>query len=159
MSAPLLAGILGLALLDAWRSDWRPSCCCCPPCGGCGPHRRRAVALPPWLTVATAAPLGVLVTGADLPNAFPYVIAVERLVSAGVPTATALPVLAGYAVVYCLPCLLLLGAGAAWGARVRARLERVHRRFGGERDVPRSVGAALGLAALAAAAAGVAVAA
>ena len=55
--------------------------------------------------------------------------------------------------------LLLLGAGAAWGARVRARLERVHRRFGGEPDVPRSVGAALGLAALAAAAAGVAVAA
>ena len=42
---------------------------------------------------------------------------------------------------------------------MRGRLERVHRRFGGEPDVPRSVGAALGLAALAAAAAGVAVAA
>ena len=55
--APWAAGWCGSA---AWRSDWRPSCCCCPPCGGCGPHRRRAVALPPWLTVATAAPLGVM---------------------------------------------------------------------------------------------------
>ena len=35
-------------------------------------HRRAPIALPSWFTTTTAAPFGVLVTGADLPNAFPY---------------------------------------------------------------------------------------
>ena len=53
----------------------------------------------------------VLVTGADLPNAVPYLVAIERLVAAQVPQAQALLVLAGYAAVYVLPCaLLVLGA-------------------------------------------------
>jgi len=121
------------------------------------PHRRRAVALPIWLTVPTAAPLGLLVTAADLPNAFPYIIAVERLVSADVDILTALLVLAGYALVYCLPCLLLLAAATLHGDRVRYRIERLHHRFGGDRDVPRSLPAAIGLTALATAAAGIAV--
>lgn len=58
-----------------------------------------AMALPrsfgPW----TAAPVGVLVTAADLPQAFPYLIAIERLVAAEAPDGTALLVLAGYGVV------------------------------------------------------------
>jgi len=123
------------------------------------PHRRLPVTLPSWLTVTTAAPLGLMVTAADLPNAFPYVLAVERLVSAGVDATAALLVLAGYALVYCLPCLLLLAAATLWGGSIRPRLERLHARFGGERDVPRSVPAAIGLSALAAGAAGIAVAA
>jgi hypothetical protein len=51
-------------------------------------------------------------TGADLPNAFPYFIAIERLINAEVDTITGLAVLAGYAVIYCLPCpgfLMLAG--------------------------------------------------
>jgi hypothetical protein len=46
---------------------------------------RRPIELPPWFSPATALPFGVLITAADLPNAFPYFIAIERLVDAGVP--------------------------------------------------------------------------
>ncbi len=121
------------------------------------PYRRRAIALPRWFSVATALPLGVIVTGADLPNAFPYFIAIERLVSAGVPFGAGLLVLAGYAVVYCLPCLVLLVAGVGWGHRVRGRLGGLYARFGDAQDVPRSVPAAVWLAVLGVALASVAV--
>lgn len=110
---------------------------------------RPAVALPSWFGPWTAAPLGILVTGADLPNAFPYLVAIERLSAAQVPTGTGLVVLALYAVVYCLPCLFLLVAGLAWQERVTARLRWVYDRLGGERLQPRSVPAALGLLVLA----------
>ena len=43
--------------------------------------------------------------GRGPPNAFPYFIAIERLVNADTTTRITLLVLAGYAVVYCLPCL------------------------------------------------------
>ncbi len=111
---------------------------------------REAVTLPAWFGPWTAAPVGVLVTGADLPNAFPYVIAIERLVTADVPAGLGVAVLAGYALVYCAPCLVLLGLGAAHGASVRRRLGRVYDRIGSARTVPRSVPAALGLVTLAA---------
>ncbi len=113
-------------------------------------HHRRAVTLPAWFGPWTAAPVGVLVTGADLPNAFPYVIAIERLVSAGVPTGQGTAVLAGYALVYCAPCLVLLAVGALHGASVRRRLSTVYERIGAARTVPRSIPAALGLVTLAA---------
>lgn len=106
---------------------------------------RAAIALPEWFTPWTAFPLGILVTGADLPNAFPYVIAIERLVAAGVSTPTSLLVLAGYAVVYCLPCLLLLVLGRWKGDRVRARLQPLYERFGSARHVSASVPTAVGL--------------
>jgi hypothetical protein len=121
------------------------------------PSRRARIALPAWFTAWTALPLGAVVTAADLPNAFPYAIAIERLVSAGVPAPQGLLVLAGYALVYCLPCLVLLAAGVAWGPHVRPRLTALYDRFGRARDVPRSLPAALGLGALAAAVAGIAV--
>jgi hypothetical protein len=120
-------------------------------------YHRRAIALPPWLTVRTAAPFGVLVTAADLPNAFPYFIAIERLVAAELPVVTGWAVLAGYAVVYCLPCLLLLAAGALWGDRVRPRLQGLFARFGSARDMPRSIPAFVGLTLLGLGVAGVAV--
>lgn len=123
------------------------------------PSHRTAVALPPWFSMWTALPLGAVVTAADLPNAFPYAIAIERLVSAGVGPPLGLAVLAGYSLVYCLPCLVLLAAGAAWGERVRLRLSGLYDRFGRARDQPRSLSAALGLGVLAVAVAGVAVAA
>jgi Sap, sulfolipid-1-addressing protein len=121
------------------------------------PMRRAQVVLPAWFTPWTALPLGAVVTAADLPNAFPYAIAIERLVGAGVAPSAGLAVLAGYALVYCLPCLLLLIAGAAWGDQVRHRLHELYNRVGSARDVPRSLPAALGLGVLAAAVAGIAV--
>jgi cytochrome c biogenesis protein CcdA len=103
---------------------------------------RPAVTLPGWVSPATAAPLGLLMTGADLPNAFPYFVAVERLVQSGAAAGTAVLVLAGYALVYCLPCIVLLVAGAAYGDRVRRRLGGVYDRLGARRPQPRSLPAA-----------------
>jgi hypothetical protein len=120
------------------------------------PQQRSAVVLPRWFGPWTAAPVGVLVTAADLPNAFPYLIAIERLVTADVPQATELWVLVGYAVVYCLPCLMLLAVGTFHGERVRRRLQRVYDRIGRARTVPRSIPAALGLGLLGTAVAAIA---
>ncbi len=120
-------------------------------------YRRPAIALPAWLTVKTAAPFGVLVTAADLPNAFPYFIAIERLVAAELAIGTGLLVLAGYALVYCLPCLLLLAGGTLWGDKVRSRLQNLFDRFGRSRVVPRNILASLTLAVFAAGVASVAI--
>lgn len=111
---------------------------------------RAAVVLPRWFGPWTAGPLGVLATGADLPNAFPYLVAIERLVAAQVPTGTGVVVLALYALVYCVPCLLLLIAGLLWRSRVSAPLRRIYERLGAERVQPRSIRAATGLLLLAA---------
>ncbi|MGY1732066.1 GAP family protein [Geodermatophilus sp. SYSU D01045] len=113
-------------------------------------RRRGAVTLPAWFGPWTAAPVGVLVTGADLPNAFPYLIAIERLVTADVAAGQGVAVLAGYALVYCAPCLVLLVLGAFHGERVRRRLGALYERIGTPRTVPRSIPAALGLVGLAA---------
>jgi cytochrome c biogenesis protein CcdA len=111
-------------------------------------RHRAAVSLPGWVRPWTAVPLGVLVTGADLPNAFPYLVAIERLVSAQVPHGQALLVLAGYAAVYVLPCaLLVLAATLSW-SRVQPRLQVLFARFGSARSVPASRRAAAGLAAV-----------
>ena len=119
-------------------------------------RRRGAVELPAWFSPWTAAPIGVLVTGADLPNAFPYLVAIERLVATGVPTDLGILVLAGYAVVYCLPCLVLLLLGTLHGEDVRRRLAGIYDRIGRERTVPRSLPVAAGLTLLAVGAAAVA---
>ena len=95
-------------------------------------RRRSAIGLPTWFTPMTAGGLGVLMTGADLPNAFPYFIAIERLVSADMSTFTALLVLVTYAVLYCLPCLVLLALGLNHGQRVTDALRWLHDRFGAE---------------------------
>jgi hypothetical protein len=104
---------------------------------------RAAVALPAWVSVRTAVPLGALLTGADLPNAFPYFLAVERLVTAAVHTGPAILVLVGYALVYCLPCIVLIAMGAAFGDRVRPRLDRLYTRLGAQKTVPANRGVAL----------------
>jgi len=122
----LAAALLLVAAARRLRDRWRP-----------------AVRLPRWFGPWTAAPLGVLLTGADLPNAFPYLVAIERLLAAGVAREPALLVLAGYGLVYCLPCLVLLVLGVVRGAGVRARLRTVFERFGTERVVRRSLPVAL----------------
>lgn len=112
-------------------------------------RERAAVSLPRWVGPWSAVPLGVLVTGADLPNAFPYLVAIERVVAAGVPLTQAWLVLAGYAAVYVLPCaLLVLGATVTW-SRVHPRLQSLFDRFGTARSLPASRSAAAGLTALA----------
>ena len=92
-------------------------------------RQRKPIELPSWFGAWTAAPLGVLVTGADLPNAFPYFIAIERLVDAGAAIPTGLLVLGGYALAYCTPCLILLALGLAHGDKVRLRLRKILDRF------------------------------
>lgn len=113
-------------------------------------RQRKAVDLPSWFGVWTAFPLGILMTGADLPNAFPYFIAIERMVAADVAIPVGLFVLAGYALVYCIPCLILLALGMAHGDKVRTRLRNVLDRFS-TGTVKRSVPAAIALFVLAAA--------
>lgn len=90
---------------------------------------RPSIALPDWFTPWTALPFGALLTGADLPNAFPYFIAIERLIDADVTPAEGLLMLAGYALIYCLPCLVLLGVGILARRRTRALLSRIAARL------------------------------
>lgn len=120
------------------------------------PRRRRELVLPSWFRPSTAAALGVLMTGADLPNAFPYFIAIERLITSDVSAPGAIGLLAAYAVTYCLPCLVLLAIGLR-GGPVSRHLRRLHDRFGTGADVPASRARAACLAALAAALAAIAV--
>lgn len=117
-------------------------------------RHRSAIALPDWFTPLTAAGLGVVMTGADLPNAFPYFIAIERLLAAEITTTTAVIVLLAYALVYCLPCLVLLALGLSHGDRVIAGLHRLHTRFGTDATIPpsRARAAAFSVAGLAVAA-------
>lgn len=103
---------------------------------------RRAIEVPGWFSPWTALPFGMLLTAADLPNAFPYFIAIERMVSTGVTPGTGLAILAGYTVIYCLPCLLLLVVGIISGKRVRERLQRLVDTLGtgtAKRSVPIAV--------------------
>lgn len=123
------------------------------------PRRRSAVGLPTWFNPLTAIGLGIVMTGADLPNAFPYFIAIERLVNAAVSTSVAVLVLVGYAVLYCLPCLVLLALGLSSAKRVQRVLRRLHDRFGAAAELPASrwraaayLGASLLVAAIAASA-------
>ena len=105
---------------------------------------RPAVTVPGWVNPLTAAVLGFVMTGADLPNAFPYFIAIERIVNADVGTIPGLLMIAGYSLIYCLPCLLLLIAGVTRGDRVRRRLGTLYERLGAEKKQPRSVPIAAG---------------
>ena len=91
---------------------------------------RRPIALPTWFGFATALPFGVILTAADLPNAFPYFIAIERLVDADVDTTTALITLAVYTSIYCLPCLVLLAIGLGARQSTRTWLQKLVSRFG-----------------------------
>nr|WP_240895575.1 GAP family protein [Kineococcus siccus] len=107
-----------------------------------------------WASPAAAAGLGVLGALSDLPTAFPFLLAVERLVSADVTTTTALLALLGYVVVLSLPALVVVRVVAAHREGARSLLEGLLARLGAkDRSVPVVVacvllaGAALALAA------------
>ena len=87
------------------------------------PRERKGYALPPWVNAWSALPFGALATVGDLPNAFPMVLAVERLIDAEVAAPAAVVVLVGYTLVYALPSALILAAGLAFNAELREQLE------------------------------------
>ncbi|MGC5170055.1 GAP family protein [Microbacterium sp. DT81.1] len=91
---------------------------------------RSPIALPTWFRPATAVPFGIVVTAADLPNAFSYFIAIERMVAADVPPSSGLAVIGLYTLVYCLPCLILLIVGLLTRKKTHAFLDRVLTRLG-----------------------------
>lgn len=91
---------------------------------------RHPITLPTWFGPWTALPFGAVLTAADLPNAFPYFIAIERLVSSDVNVGVGLLVIAGYTLIYCLPCLAMLAVGVMARDRVRTKLQRLVDRFG-----------------------------
>lgn len=68
-------------------------------------------------------------TAADLPNAFPYFIAIQRMVEAGVAPLAGMAVLAGYALIYCVPCIVLLTVGGLTRERTTPWLQRLVSRF------------------------------
>ncbi|HXH80979.1 GAP family protein [Nocardioides sp.] len=120
------------------------------------PRHRSAVGLPAWFTPPTAVVLGVVMTGADLPNAFPFFIALERLVVADTSTPVAVAVLVAYAAIYCIPCLVLLAIGLSHAGPVQGLLRLVHDAFGTETDLPANRWKAAGLLILSLVLAGVA---
>jgi cytochrome c biogenesis protein CcdA len=94
-------------------------------------RERKPIALPQWFNPATALPFGIVLTAADLPNAFPYFIAIERMVTEEVGISTGLLVIAGYTLIYCLPCIGLLIVGSISREKTRKWLEKIVSRFGG----------------------------
>ena len=115
---------------------------------------RKRVRLSDWFSPATAIGLGAGMTAADLPNAFPYFIAIERLLNANVSGLTGVAVIAGYAAIYCLPCVVLVVIGSVAHDKVRDRLQRLVARFATgvvKRSVPIAAGsmvAGVGVAAV-----------
>lgn len=98
---------------------------------------RKEIHLPDWVNPGTAWIFGGFFTAADLPNALPYLVAIERLVDAEIGF-TAIWVILGYSLVYCIPCIALLVFFKLNQTRVHQLVRVLHERFGkGER--PRSV--------------------
>lgn len=93
-------------------------------------RERKVISLPAWFNPRTALPFGVLLTAADLPNAFPYFITIERMVSRDVDQGTGLLILIGYAFIYCLPCLILLLVGTLSRDLTKKWLEKVVAKLG-----------------------------
>ncbi|SDD75763.1 GAP family protein [Glycomyces harbinensis] len=87
------------------------------------PHERKGYTLPPWVNAWSALPFGVLATVGDLPNAFPMVLAVERLIDSDIAALAAVVVLVGYTLVYVLPSALILAAGLAFNEELREQLQ------------------------------------
>lgn len=103
---------------------------------------RKVISLPPWFSPVRALPFGVLVTGADLPNAFPYFISIERMVTNNVNQGAGLLIILGYTIIYCLPCLILLLVGTLSREVTRNWLERLVSKLGTgtvKRSIPMAI--------------------
>lgn len=98
---------------------------------------RKEIHLPDWVNPGTAWFFGGFFTAADLPNALPYLVAIERMVNADIGL-SAIGVILGYSLVYCIPCIVLLVFFKLNQTRVHQLVVTLHERFGkGER--PRSL--------------------
>jgi len=93
-------------------------------------RERKVISLPVWFSPLTALPFGAVVTAADLPNAFPYFIAIERMVSSGIETGAGLLIILGYTLIYCLPCLILLLIGTVSRDVTKSWLEKLVKKLG-----------------------------
>ncbi len=108
---------------------------------------RKPFVLPEWFGPLTAVPIGAAATIADLPNAFPLLIAIERLITFEISAAVAAVALAAYTAVYALPTVVLLVVGAVAGDRIRGAMHRITSRFfsgTAKRSLPIAGGFALG---------------
>ena len=104
---------------------------------------RKELHLPDWVNPGTAWFFGGFFTAADLPNALPYLVAIERMVDANIGF-SAIWVILGYSLVYCIPCIVLLVFFKLNRSRVHQLVVTLHERFGkGVR--PRSIRAAWAL--------------
>lgn len=90
---------------------------------------RHQLKLPSWVNPWSGLPLGFLATVADLPNAFPMFLAVERVVNAGASSAVAVSLLVGYAIIYMLPTVALLVIGTTFGKQMRSRIQRLYDKY------------------------------
>lgn len=90
---------------------------------------RKALLLPAWFGPITAFPIGAVATVADLPNAFPLFVAVERLTSAPLEGPVAVLALAGYVAVYALPIGVVIVVGAWKSDQARSAMRRITDRF------------------------------
>lgn len=73
--------------------------------------------------------LGVTITAAELPTAFPYFAAIGVLNSLNLSFSGRLPLLLGYDLIFVTPPLLLFGAYRIFGGRYRAWFERYEKRL------------------------------
>ncbi|MEN9872823.1 MAG: hypothetical protein RL450_758 [Actinomycetota bacterium] len=110
------------------------------------PAQRKEIHLPHWVSPGTAWFFGGFFTAADLPNALPYLVAIERLVDVEAGW-NALWVIFAYSLVYCLPCIFLLIFFKLNQSKMQKFVVLLHERFGkGERKA--SIGVAVSLIAL-----------
>jgi hypothetical protein len=93
-------------------------------------RERKPISLPAWFSPRSALLFGVVITAADLPNAFPYFITIERMVSLDVNQNTGLLIILGYSIIYCLPCLILLLVGILSRDAIKNWLERIVSKLG-----------------------------
>lgn len=113
---------------------------------------RKPLLLPAWFGPLTAFPIGAVATVADLPNAFPLFIAIERLTSAPIEGPVWVLALAGYVAAYALPIGLVIVVGAWKADQARAAMRRITDRLlsgTAKRSLPLAAG--FGVAAVASA--------
>lgn len=87
-------------------------------------QRRGIPKLPAWVNPYTGVLLGALATIGDIVNAFPLLLALDRIVDADLTTAVVIPTIIVYSLVYILPTFALLTLGLIYREKVVAKLER-----------------------------------
>lgn len=87
-------------------------------------QRRGIPKLPAWVNPYTGALLGALATVGDIANAFPLLLALDRIVDTGLATSTVIPTIVVYSLIYILPTFALLTLGLIYREKVVIKLEQ-----------------------------------